>query len=97
MLSQSQILELKQVQEVVELAFNISDLFKKTRSERYIVARSVFFSYCYNHKNLVYLILKEYSGFNHSTIINSVKNFESYKKYYPYKCEVDYFVSLISK
>ena len=97
MLTQSQISELKQAHRVVELAFNIDNLFLKTRAERYVVARSVFFSYCYNHKNLVYLILKEYSGFNHTTIINSVKNFESYKKYYPYKCEIDYFVSLISK
>ena len=97
MLTQSQISQLKQAQEVVELAFNIDFLFKKTRVEKYVVARSVFFSYCYNELIIVYLQLSEFTGYNHATIINSVKNFESYKKYYPYKCEIDYFVSLISK
>lgn len=97
MLTKSQISQLKQAQKVVELAFNIDYLLKKTRIEKYVVARAVFFSYCYNELRIVYLQLSEFTGYNHATIINSVKNFESYKKYFPYKCEIDYFISQMSK
>lgn len=65
----------------IEDVFNIDDLRKKCRKQKYIVARSCF---CYLSK-MYGISLTEYSKFlniHHATCSNSIIQFETYQRYY---------------
>ena len=70
------------VRKKVEYEFRLDDVRKKTRQLEYIVARSILVHLCfrqgYRNRDLVKSL-----KYNHATIINLNKNFETYLKYYP--------------
>lgn len=88
--------KLSNLEKLICTSFNIDCVFINSRKELYVVARSVFFHYAYHYLSINYLKLAAYSNMNNSSVYNSVQRFESYYNYYDYKCEIDYFTSLIT-
>lgn len=75
---------------LIKNTFNISDLFLKTKDTEYVIARSVFFYIKKNEGNSI-SNLSIISGFNRSTIMNSIKKFDIYyNQYDEHKHKIDY-------
>lgn len=75
---------------LIKNTFDIEYLFKKTKETDYVIARSVFF-YANKTDGKTIADMTRVSRLNHSTIINSIRNFETYyNQYSEYKHKIDY-------
>lgn len=69
------------VKEVVERITNINDISNKTRKIEYIKARAIFYNIVKENTHLDLKKIGSYMGVDHATVINGLKQFDSYYHY----------------
>ena len=83
----------KPLQSIIEEAFSLDNLFKKTRVQTYVVARSVFFYLSYKEGFALYKVAQAVN-LNHATALNARNRFDTYYNYYKeYRSSIDYVIS----
>lgn len=83
----------KKLQNIIEQSFGITQMFQKKRRQVFLISRSLFF-YILKQEGITIYSMSQIYGYNHSTVINAIKRFQTFHKYYPeYKSQIDYVIS----
>lgn len=82
-----------QLKIVVEEAFQLSNIFSKSRQKDCVIARCLYF-YLLHQQDYSLIFLSRFSKYHHTSIMYSIARFDEYYKNYPeYRSQIEFAMS----